>query len=176
MANNAEAARARRKLKATGAKRLGHITVADPATWTEILHEKNVLPFWRDGKELTDAQLRDATEALIGEWCQRRRRQKAERMLQHCEKIRTGAIEREPPPDPAEPTALSWRPSAGGHWSYRTGVQKDKGRVYTDEEIVELLEGRPDLREEITERRVNVTWVTRLLRVKLADSSHFFLN
>jgi hypothetical protein len=71
---------------------------------------------------------------------------------------------------------LFWRPSAGGHWSYRTGVQKDKGRVYTDEEIVELLEGRPDLREEITERRVNVTWVTRLLRVKLADSSHFFLN
>jgi hypothetical protein len=88
MANNAEAARARRKLRAAGAKKLGPITVADLATWTEILHEENVLPFSREGRELTANQLRDATERLIGEWCQERRREKAELMLQQCAKIR----------------------------------------------------------------------------------------
>ena len=100
MANNAAAARARRKLKAGGGKRLSSISVPDPETWTEILHEENVLPFWRDGKELTEAQLSDATEKLILEMCHDRRRAKAEEMLQQTANIRTGLIEREPPPGP----------------------------------------------------------------------------
>jgi len=76
-------------------------------------------------------------------------------MLQECEKIRTGAIEREPPPDLPEPPALfSARLSAEGHWSYRPGQKKDKGRTFTEEERDEFLEGRPDL-EEVTEAEVS---------------------
>jgi hypothetical protein len=41
------------------------------------------------------------------------------------------------------------------------GRKKDKGRVY--EEIVELLEGRPDLREEITEAEVTQVAGMRIL-------------
>lgn len=155
MANSAEAAKARRKLKAEGGARISSLTIADPKMWTEILHDQSVLPFWCDGKELTADQLRDATQRLIGEWCQKRRRQKAERILQQCEKIRTGAIEREPPPDPPEPPALfSARLSAGGHWSYRPGQQKDRGRTFTEEEIEAFLEMRSDL-EEVTEAEVS---------------------
>lgn len=88
MANNAEAAKARRKLKAEGGKRLSSIAVPDPATWTEILHEQNVLPFWREGKQLTDEQLRTATERL---WCHDHRGAKAEQLLQSTANIRTGA-------------------------------------------------------------------------------------
>ena len=166
MANNAAAAKARRKLKAEGGKRLSSIAVADPQTWTEILHEQNVVPFWRDGKELTAEQLRGATERLIGEWCQKRRRRKAERTLQQCAKIRTGAIEREPPPDPPEPPALfSARLSAGGHWSYRPGQNKDKGRTFTEEERDEFLEGRPDL-EEVTEAELSRENGSRIMAIK----------
>jgi hypothetical protein len=155
VANNAAAAKARRKLKAEGGKRLSSVAVPDPQTWTEILHDQKVLPFWREGKELTDTQLRDATEKLISELCREKRREKAERMLQQCAKIRTGAIEREPPPDPPEPPALfSARLSAGGHWSYRPGQKKDRGRTFTEEEIEDFLEGRADL-EEITEAEVS---------------------
>lgn len=152
MANNAEAARARRELKRTGAKKLGPITVKDPAMWAEILREANVVS-WGAGKELTETQLRDATERLILELCQKRRREQAERMREGSAKIRTGLIEREPPPDPEEP-AVSYRPSAGGDWSYRPGQKKDKGRTLSPEERAEFLEERPDLEEEFTEDAV----------------------
>ena len=155
MANNAEAARARRKLRAAGAKKLGNITVADPATWTEILHEENVLPFWRDGKELTEAQLRDATEKLISEMCQDRRREKAEEILQRAANIRTGYIERQAPLDPAEPPAMfSTNFSAGGHWSFRPGQKKDRGRTFTAAELEDFLDERADLQEDLTEAEV----------------------
>jgi hypothetical protein len=163
MANNAAAAKARRKLKAQGARRLGPITITDPQAWAEILHDENVLPFWREGKDLTDNQLRDATERLITEWCQERRRGKAEEMLQQCASIRTGAIEREPPPDPKEPPALfSGGFSAGGHWSYRPGQKTDRGRKFTEEEIEELLNERSDLQEEFTEAQVCQRGVSRI--------------
>jgi hypothetical protein len=148
MANNAEAARARRERERTGAKKLGPITVTDPKMWAEILHEANVVPPFV-GKELTEAQLRDATQKLILEMCRARRREQAEAMLAGTAKIRTGLIEREPPPD-TEEQAIGWRPS-GDHWSFRTGQKKDKGRTYTGEELDEFLESRPDLQDEITD-------------------------
>jgi hypothetical protein len=137
MANNAEAARARRELKRSGAKKIGPITVADPAMWTEILREAKVVPPFA-GKELTEAQLRDATERLILELCRKQRRDQAEAMLESVSKVRTGLIEREPPPPDTEERALNWRPS-GDHWSFRKQQTKDKGRKYTKEEIEEYL-------------------------------------
>jgi hypothetical protein len=128
MANNKEAARARRTLKAEGGKRLGQIVVKDPLMWAQILHDRGALPFW-NSKDPTEEQLRAATEKLISEWCGKRHREKAEQILEGT----------------ANPPALSWQPSAGGHWSLRTGENKDKGRQYTEDEIDEFLDGGPDL-------------------------------
>ena len=64
MANNKEAARARRNLKAEGGKRLGPIIVKDPPMWAQILHDQGVLPFWK-GKDPTEEQLRAATEKSL---------------------------------------------------------------------------------------------------------------
>ena len=52
------------------------------------------------------------------------------------------------------PPALSWKPTAGGHWSFRAGEKKDKGRTFTEEEIEAFLEERHDLHEEFTEAEV----------------------
>ena len=86
MANNKEAARARRNLKAEGGKRLGPIIVKDPPMWAQILHDQGVLPFWK-GKDPTEEQLRAATEKLISEWCGKRHREKADQILKGTAKI-----------------------------------------------------------------------------------------
>lgn len=92
--------------------------------------------------------MRHAIERFIAELCHERRRAKADELLQRVAKTRTGAIEREPPPEPVEPPALfSTKHSAGGHWSFRPGNKKDKGHRLTGEELEDYLETRPDLQE-----------------------------
>jgi hypothetical protein len=147
VANNKEAARRRRALKAEGGLRIGSVTIADPETWTEILKDQDLLPLWQEGKTLTPDQMQIATQKLIEDWCREVRREKAEAVLSKCPKIVTGLIQREPPPVyPA--AAFSTRFSEGGHWSFKPGQKKDKGRVLTDEERAQWVKDHPDVLED----------------------------
>ena len=143
MANNRERARARRELQKGGGVRISTVAIPCKTSWTEILAEQGMLPFWHDGKHLSISQLQAATEKLIAEWCRDWQAEKAEAILSGCKMIRTGALAREPAPDPT----VSWVPSAGGHWSYRPGGKKDKGRKFTSKEIKAYLKEHAEIGE-----------------------------
>jgi hypothetical protein len=153
LANNRYSARARRELKKGGGTRIASVAISCKSTWTKILADQGMLPFWHDGKELTAAQMHAATEKLLAEWCRDWQSQEAEAILSGCKKIRTGALAREPLPDPE---VKSWRPTGGGHWSFRTGVKSGKVRQYTKEEREALWNARMDeLAEEAQERETS---------------------
>jgi hypothetical protein len=72
MANNAAAARARRKCQEGWGLSLS--TTHNPG-WRSCMNRR--LPNWREDKGLTHEQLRQGTEKLIADWCQDFRREKA---------------------------------------------------------------------------------------------------
>jgi hypothetical protein len=143
VANKAAAARARRRLEKSGGKNLPTLCLHDHEGWCEVLREEGHLP--RDSGEVDLFQARRATEDWIKELCRAYRRQHADKLIH----VRTGVLKRtEPPP---EERSIRFDPG-GGHWSFKPGHKRDRGRTYSRAEIEAFLEERAELRAEALER------------------------
>jgi hypothetical protein len=136
MANDAKKAQARRRLEKSGGKNLPAITVSDFEAWTAILRDRH---FIHEEQEPDVEQVRKASEAWIKDQCREYRREQADALIH----ARTGILERlegaEPPP---LESALCFQPS-GSHWSFRSGVKRDKGRSLSKEEAAKYIPEEP---------------------------------
>jgi hypothetical protein len=136
LSNDAKKAKARRELEKSGGKNLAALTISDFDAWTETLIRRGYLLKQLDP---TPELVRAATEDWIKAQCREYRRDQADALIH----ARTGILERlegaEPPP---LESALCFQPS-GSHWSFRSGVKRDKGRSLSKEEAAKCIPEEP---------------------------------